>query len=163
MIVTFDTNILVSGFTRPEGRASQAMVNITLRNDDLFISQPIIEELLRVLDNKFNWSAAALDAVSGWIARNCQVVAPVETLSVLADEPDNRILECAAAANADLIVTVRPADVGPRQFPPHPHRDPRRLSGDASVIRSQVADRSTNPRGYHANSFSLPVDAALLT
>ncbi len=105
MIVTFDTNILVSGFTRPEVRASQAMVNITLRNDDLFISQPIIEELLRVLDNKFNWSAAALDAVSGWIARNCQVVAPVETLSVLADEPDNRILECAIAANADLIVT----------------------------------------------------------
>ena len=105
MIFTFDTNILVSGFTRPEGRASQAMVNITLRNDDLFISQPIIEELLRVLDNKFNWSAAALDAVSGWIARNCQVVAPVETLSVLADEPDNRILECAVAADADLIVT----------------------------------------------------------
>ena len=105
MIVTFDTNILVSGFTRPEGRASQAMVNITLRNDDLFISQPIIEELLRVLDNKFNWSASALGAVSGWIARNCQVVAPVETLSVLADEPDNRILECAVAADADLIVT----------------------------------------------------------
>ena len=81
------------------------MVNITLRNDDLFISQPIIEELLRVLDNKFNWSVAALDAVNTWIAQNCQVVTPTETLSVLADEPDNRILECAVAANADLIVT----------------------------------------------------------
>ena len=57
MNVTFDTNILVSGFTHPEGRASQAMVNITLRNDDLSISQPIIDELIRVLDNKFNWSA----------------------------------------------------------------------------------------------------------
>ena len=75
MIVTFDTNILVSGFTRPEGRASQAMFNVTLRHDDLFISQPIIEELLRVLENKFNWSAAALASVNGWIARNCQVVA----------------------------------------------------------------------------------------
>ena len=105
MNVTFDTNILVSGFTLPEGRASRAMVNITLRNDDLFISQPIIEELLRVLDNKFNWSAAALASVNGWIARNCQVATPMETLSVLADEPDNRILECAVAANADLIVT----------------------------------------------------------
>ena len=105
MNVTFDTNILVSGFTRPEGRASQAMVNITLRHDDLCISQPIIEELLRVLRNKFSWSAPALASVSGWIARNCQLVTPVETLSILADEPDNRILECAAAANADLIVT----------------------------------------------------------
>ena len=105
MNVTFDTNILVSGFTLPEGRASQAMVNITLRNDDLFISQPIIEELLRVLENKFNWSPTALASVNGWIARNCQVATPMETLSVLADEPDNRILECAVAANADLIVT----------------------------------------------------------
>lgn len=105
MIVTFDTNILVSGFTSPEGRASQAMVNITLGHDDLFISQPIIAELLRVLEQKFNWSVAALASVDGWIARNCQIVAPAETLSVLADEPDNRILECAVAANAEVIVT----------------------------------------------------------
>ena len=105
MIVTFDTNILVSGFTSPEGRASQAMVNITLGHDDLFISQPIIEELLRVLEQKFNWSVAALASVDGWIARNCQIVSPAETLSVLADEPDNRILECAVAANTDVIVT----------------------------------------------------------
>lgn len=105
MIVTFDTNILVSSFTSPEGRASQAMVNITLGHDDLFISQPIIEELLRVLEQKFNWSAAALASVDGWIARNCQIVSPPETLSVLADEPDNRILECAVAANAEVIVT----------------------------------------------------------
>ena len=93
MIVTFDTNILVSGFTSPEGRASQAMVNITLGHDDLFISQPIIEELLRVLEQKFNWSVAALASVDGWITRNCQIVSPAETLSILADEPDNRILE----------------------------------------------------------------------
>ncbi len=105
MNVTFDTNILVSGFTRTEGRASQAMVNITLRNDDLFISQQIIDELLGVLQNKFNWSATASASVKGWIARNCQMVTPTETLSILADEPDNRILECAIAANADLIVT----------------------------------------------------------
>ena len=65
MIVTFDTKILVSGFTSPEGRASQAMVNITLGHDDLFISQPIIEELLRVLEQKFNWSVAALASVDG--------------------------------------------------------------------------------------------------
>ena len=105
MIVTFDTNILVSGFTRPDGRASQAMVNITLRLDDLFIFQQIIDELLRVLEQKFNWSAVALASVDGWISRNCHLVTPAETLSVLSDEPDNRILECAVAANADLIVT----------------------------------------------------------
>ena len=105
MKLTFDTNIFVSGFTRPEGRASLALANVALQNDDLFISQPIIEELRRVLADKFNWSTPALAMVEEWIARNCYLVAPVDDLSVLADEPDNRILECAVAADADLIVT----------------------------------------------------------
>lgn len=105
MIVTFDTNILVSGFTRPEGRASQALVNITLQRDDLFMSQPIISELLRVLGEKFNWSSSALQFVGEWVEGNCHIVIPAETLNILADEPDNRILECAVTANADLIVT----------------------------------------------------------
>ena len=33
------------------------------------------------------------------------IVEPAESLTVLADEPDNRIVECALAANAQLIVT----------------------------------------------------------
>ena len=33
------------------------------------------------------------------------MVAPRKKLAVLEDEPDNRILECAAAVNADIIVT----------------------------------------------------------
>ena len=32
-------------------------------------------------------------------------VMPTETLHILDDEPDNRILECAIASDADLIVT----------------------------------------------------------
>ena len=34
-----------------------------------------------------------------------EIVEPAESLTVLADEPDNRIVECALAANAQLIVT----------------------------------------------------------
>ena len=34
-----------------------------------------------------------------------EVVEPAESPTVLADEPDNRIVECALAANAQLIVT----------------------------------------------------------
>ena len=105
MIVTFDTNVLVSGFTRPSGRASQALARTTLQYDDLFISQPIVEELLRVLSDKFNWNTSALESANEWIAANCHMIAPTECLRVLAEEPDNRVLECAVADNADLIVT----------------------------------------------------------
>ena len=40
-----------------------------------------------------------------WMGRNARLVAPTQTLNILADEPDNRILECALAADADFIVT----------------------------------------------------------
>ena len=105
MNVTFDTNILVSGFEFPTGRAKRALEIIDSGRDALFISQPIIDELLRVLADKFNWSTTRLGFATEWIDQNCHVISPTETLSVLADEPVNRILECALAADADVIVT----------------------------------------------------------
>ncbi len=105
MSVVFDTNVFVSAFTRPEGRASLALERIVAEWDQLFISQPIIEELLRVLVEKFHWNRANLAMVTRWIDQNAHLVMPTETLHILADEPDNRILECAIASHADLIVT----------------------------------------------------------
>lgn len=105
MNVVFDTNVFVSAFTRPEGRASLALEPITAEWDRLFISQPIIEELLRVLVDKFHWNQTNLRLVTRWIDENTQFITPTETLHILSDEPDNRILECAIASDADLIVT----------------------------------------------------------
>ena len=34
-----------------------------------------------------------------------ELVEPADSISILADEPDNRILECALAGGADVIVT----------------------------------------------------------
>ena len=39
------------------------------------------------------------------IAEMADLIEPGERLEVLADEPDNRILECAHAGKADVIVT----------------------------------------------------------
>ena len=105
MRVTFDTNILVSAFEFPYGRAAQVLLNIRSERDLMFISCPIIKELLRVLADKFRRTEAELEVIRAFIRQYGRLVTPAETLSVLADEPDNRILECAVAANADLIVT----------------------------------------------------------
>lgn len=105
MNVVFDTNVYVSGFTRPAGRAALALARIAVEIDALFIVQPIVDELIRVLANKFSTDAAELARVRVWITQNSKMVIPTETLSILADEPDNRILECAVAAKADVIVT----------------------------------------------------------
>ena len=71
----------------------------------LFISQPIIDELLRVLTDKFSWGRTALQTVIDWLTRYSRLLAPTETLAVLADEPDNRVLECALSADTQVIVT----------------------------------------------------------
>lgn len=105
MNVTFDTNIFVSGFTQTEGRASQALAKVRTGSDTLFISQYIVGELLRVLAEKFLWSDEQLQSVRQWLTRYGHLVTPPQTLNILADEPDNRILECALSADADVIVT----------------------------------------------------------
>ncbi len=105
MNVVFDTNVYVSGFTRPDGRAGIALARIAAEIDALFVSQPIIDELMRVLSDKFSTDRYELARVGAWITGNSITVAPTESLHILADEPDNRILECAITANADVIVT----------------------------------------------------------
>lgn len=105
MIVTFDTNVFVSGFVRPEGRAAQVLANIVAGRDELFASPFIIDELKRVLTNKFGWTIAELVEIDTWFSTNARIVIPSITVDVLSDEPDNRILECAVAANVEAIVT----------------------------------------------------------
>ena len=105
MIVVFDTNIYVSGFTRPTGRANLALARIALEIDTLFVCRSIVDELVQVLAGKFSRDREELARVREWISRNSTMVTPTVTLHILADEPDNRILECALAVDADPIVT----------------------------------------------------------
>jgi len=39
------------------------------------------------------------------LAEISRIVKPTERISIFQDEPDNRVLECAAAGKADVIVT----------------------------------------------------------
>ena len=43
--------------------------------------------------------------LSQFLSELSELVVPRKKLAVLDDEPDNRILECAATGNADVIVT----------------------------------------------------------
>ena len=73
----------------------------------LVISDAIMEEVGSVLrGDKFRWPEEEIAKAQRQIARFTQRVQPTETLNVItADPPDNRILECAVAAQADYIVS----------------------------------------------------------
>ena len=81
------------------------MRKIVEGEDSLAFSRPILDELLSVLARKFARDREELARVAVFLSNLGEIVEPVESLTVLADEPDNRILECALAANARLIVT----------------------------------------------------------
>ena len=72
----------------------------------MVVSPAILAELRRKLSEpKFGFSGPELDDASRDIGEIATIVKPAFKLSVLDDEPDNRVLECAVAAGAAALVT----------------------------------------------------------
>lgn len=105
MKVVFDTNILVSALVFPGGRGEAALWRIVKEQDQLIISKPILDELLGILGRKFARDAEELAHAAVFLSELGILVKPRQRLHVVKDDPDNRILECAIAGRADVIVT----------------------------------------------------------
>jgi putative PIN family toxin of toxin-antitoxin system len=102
--VVADTNVYVSIF-QFGGRLSQILELAVDRAIDLFVSTPIVMELSGVLAEKFCWSVDRVQQVIDTLALFCHSVTPQELVRAAADPDDDRILECALAANAEVIVS----------------------------------------------------------
>ena len=61
--------------------------------------------MLTVLARKFRQDAEQLAHDAILLAQIGEIIATRQRLTLLKDDPDNRILECAVAGRADLIVT----------------------------------------------------------
>ena len=105
MRVVFDTNIYVSALAIPNSLAEKAILKIIEGSGTLLISKEILDELLTTLANKFSHNIEQLSRVAVNISEMAEIVKPGKRLKILKDDPDNRVLECAAAGRADLIVT----------------------------------------------------------
>ena len=105
MKIVFDTNIFISALILPGSSAEKAISKVIEGSDELIISHDIIDEVLTVLSNKFSRNREALSRTAVNLAEIGRIVKPTEHISIFQDEPDNRILECAAAGKADAIVT----------------------------------------------------------
>lgn len=105
MRVVFDTNIYISALVIPGGNAEEAYVKALRGNFELFTSVAILTETASVLQIKFEWTEDRIRQAIRNISETATVLRPRPTLHLLKDEPDNRILECAIAAQADWIVT----------------------------------------------------------
>jgi uncharacterized protein len=105
MRVVFDTNIFISALAIPGGVAEKAVARVIEGRDELVISSNIIKEVLSVLSLKFGREREALSHVAVILSELGELVEPKQTINLLKDDPDNRILECATFGKADIIVT----------------------------------------------------------
>lgn len=104
--VVFDTNILYSAILKPDSTPAKAF-NLVL--DGLVIpcvSDDVLAEYRLVLYRpELDLHAHRRRELLGHISALSLHVAPTERLTISKDDADNRIYECAAAADADYIVT----------------------------------------------------------
>jgi len=72
----------------------------------LFVSDAILQETLRVLRDKFGFSEERLARAKHYITACTTRVTPSATIDAVKEDPDdNRVLECAEAAECDYIIT----------------------------------------------------------
>jgi uncharacterized protein len=100
----FDTNVFLSAIVFG-GNPERAFLLARERRIRLLVSPPILIEMASILREKFGWGERdAADAVKT-IGRAGELIKPPNTLAVLKDDGDNRVLECAVEGHADVIVS----------------------------------------------------------
>ncbi|MGH7257758.1 MAG: putative toxin-antitoxin system toxin component, PIN family [Nitrospiraceae bacterium] len=105
MRVVFDTNIYVSALAIAGGNAEDAYLEAVRGTFELFTSVAILTETARVLQTKFDWAEDKVREAVQDISQTATVLRTRPALHILTDEPDNRILECALAAQAEYVVS----------------------------------------------------------
>lgn len=103
--VVLDSNVVISGllYSGPPSR----ILDLALEGDlELAISSPLLTEVEGVLRRKFPQATEAVWETLATLQAISLMVTPHEAVTVVRRDPsDNRVLECALAAHADVIVS----------------------------------------------------------
>lgn len=105
MKVVFDTNIFISAFVIPGGKAEKAFILAIRGTFALYTSVFILTEVSQKLQEKFDWDEKRIIELLRFIKSIAVILKTMSILHVLKDEPDNRVLECAVEGKVDFVVT----------------------------------------------------------
>lgn len=104
MRIVLDTNIIVSAIIY--GGKPRVVHELVLNKEHLGCTSVILlAELSDVLRKKFRFTKREIDAILHQVRKYYEVVLPSESIDVLKDIPDNRVLEAAVEGECDVIVT----------------------------------------------------------
>ena len=130
MKAVLDTNVWVSALAFPGGTCDQLLQYFIRHPAIEIIASPfILHEFERVLREKIGLSSHETGLALLTLRTVTILVEPKERIGVVKEkDSDNRILECAVAAKADLLVTGDTKHLLPlRMFREIPIRSPREV------------------------------------
>jgi len=102
--VVLDTNLLISALVF--GGKPKQVYNLVLEKQIIGITSPILlAELTEVLTKKFNFELIRIEQLEKIIKKHFKMVNPKQTIKILQDIDDNRVLEAAIEGKCSYIVT----------------------------------------------------------
>lgn len=104
--IVLDTNVIISAILF--GGIPRSILDMLISGKhDFFLSMPIIEEIREVLNRpKFEFDNERILLLIEELHSLCIIVKPTRSINFIIDDPaDNKILECAIEANAEIIVS----------------------------------------------------------
>src|SRR6266481_8108139 len=105
MRIVVDTNVIVSALVFG-GLPRRVFEVVESGHCEFYYSAEIESETRRVLRDKFGWDEDRLDRYLPVLWRLGERVTPQRRVNAVKEDPDdNRILECALAAGADMTVS----------------------------------------------------------
>jgi len=108
--VVLDTNTLISGILW-DGNEARVIEEAENNKVQLFISQKLLQELEGVLKRekftrKLEGKESTVEQAVAKIALIATLIEPAKKINIIKDDPDdNRVLECAVTARADVIIS----------------------------------------------------------
>ena len=113
--VVVDTNVLFSALAFPAQRPPAKVFKLMIDGKFLAFSSPfIVAELEKALRNKAGWGDGQLRVLRRRLTLVMRLIVPTSHVAVIKRiEADNRILECAVDARADVLITGNLKDIRP--------------------------------------------------
>jgi len=103
--LVLDSNVILSGIVFG-GKPRQILRHVIEGDVELYLSREILNEVLEVLQRKFDYPQAQLLAIENECIHISTMIEPDLRLDIVEDdEDDNRILECAVASGCGFIIS----------------------------------------------------------
>jgi len=103
--IVLDADAWVSAILLPGGTADRAVLAVLAGKATALISEPLVAAVIRVLGRNFSRDREQLARVALLLNELAEPIAPRDRVCDLSDAPDTRVLQCAVAGRADLVVT----------------------------------------------------------